>query len=98
MNTFKKTVIAIATLSTLAVAAAAPAQAGNNWQKPFVKGLGMGVGAGIGFGITNSLLNPQPQTVVVAPQPTYQPVYQTSCRQVAVYNGYGQYVGHQTVC
>lgn len=94
MNTFKKSIIAIATVSTLAVAAAAPAQAGNNWHKPFVKGLGMGVGAGIGLGVTNAILNPRPQTVVVAPQPAYP----TTCRQVAVHNGYGQFIGYQTVC
>jgi len=78
MNTFKKTVIAIATVSTVAVAAAAPAHAGNKWKKPFVKGLGFGVG----LGITSAILAPRPQTVVVA-----QPVCTTHSQQY--YDQYG---------
>ncbi|MCB1387212.1 MAG: hypothetical protein KDJ80_14845 [Nitratireductor sp.] len=90
MNTFKKTVFAVATVSTLAVATA-PAHAGNPWWgKPFVKGLGMGVGMGVGLGVTNAILSPKPQTVIVQ-QPQY-------CQQVAVYNAYGQFLGYQPKC
>jgi len=76
MNTFKKTVIAIAAVSTLAVAAAAPAHAGNKWKKPFAQGLGFGVG----LGIASAILTPRPQTVVVA-QPAYQPICTTHAQQ-----------------
>ena len=78
MNAFKKTVIAIATVSTVAVAAAAPAHAGKKWHKPFVKGLGFGVG----LGIAAHVLTPRPQTVIVA-----QPVCTTHSQQY--YDQYG---------
>ena len=70
MNTFRKTVIAVATIATIAVAAAAPAQAGSKHWKH-------GIGAGIGLGgIAGAILNNQPRTVYVQ-QPTY--VYQPTC-------------------
>lgn len=65
MNAFRKIIIATATVSTIVVAAAAPAHAGNKWKKPFVQGLGFGVG----LGIAGAILSPRPQTVVVV-QPT----------------------------
>ena len=40
MNTFKKTVIAIATISTIAVSAAGPAHAGSKWKKGLAAGVG----------------------------------------------------------
>ena len=86
MNAFKKSVIAIATMSTLAVSMAAPANAGNHWKKPFVQGLGFGVG----LGVVGAILQPrEPQTVYIQ---------QPSCRQVAVYNQYNQFMGYQTIC
>ncbi|WP_075995433.1 hypothetical protein [Salaquimonas pukyongi] len=86
MNTFKKTIVAIAAASTLAVAAA-PAYAGPPaWQKPFVKGLGFGVG----LGIAGAIFQPRPQTIVVQQQPV--------CGQYPVRNAYGQVVGYQTIC
>jgi len=89
MTNFKKTFIAVATLSTLAVSMAAPANAG--WKS----NLGKGLAIGAGVGIAAAILAPRRNTVVYA-QPTY--VQPTTCRQVAVYNTYGQFVGHQTVC
>ena len=82
MNVFKKTVIAIATVSTIAVAAAAPAHAGNKWKKSFAQGIGFGVG----LGIAGAILAPRPQTVVVA-QPAYAPTCYTQTRQF--YDAYG---------
>ncbi len=76
MNNFKKTIIAIATISTIAVSATAPAHAGSKWKK----GLAAGVGVGVGLGIAGALLNGTRQrqsTVYVQQQPTYvvrQPV------------------------
>lgn len=86
MNTFKKSVLAIATVSTLALAAAAPAQAGPNWWK---KPLAQGIGFGVGLGITNAILQPRPQ-------PTY--VVQQRCfyQQRQVINQWGQ-VSYQNV-
>lgn len=89
MNAFKKSVLAIATVSVIAVSAAAPANAGNKWKKPFAQGLGFGVG----LGIAGAIFQPRPQTVYVG-----QPVYRTTCRQVPAYNGWGQMIGYQTVC
>lgn len=93
MNTFKKSVIAIATVSTLAVAAAAPAHAGNYWKKPLAQGIGLGVG----LGIAGAILAPRTQTVVVA-QPTYvAPTCYTQARQF--YDAYGVLrVQHVQVC
>jgi hypothetical protein len=87
MNTFKKSIIAIATVSALAVAATAPAHAGSKWKK----GLGAGIGLGIGLGVAGAILNSgRPQTVVV-----HQPRCWT--QQQAVYNQYGQFAGYQNV-
>lgn len=87
MNTFKKTVLAVAAASTLAIAAAAPAHAGPNWwKKPLVQGIGFGVG----LGVTSAILQPRPQTIVVQAQPV--------CGQYPVRNVYGQVVGYQTIC
>jgi hypothetical protein len=81
MNRMKKTVLALATLTTVAIAAAAPAQA-NHWKKPFVQGLGFGVG----LGITSAILSPKPQTIVVQ-----QPGYVGGCtwQQQQYYDAYG---------
>ena len=73
MNTFKKTVIAVATIATIAVAAAAPAQAGS---KHWKHGIGAGIGLGVGLAIAGAILNNQPRTVYVQ-QPTY--VVQPTC-------------------
>ncbi|MGB7288043.1 MAG: hypothetical protein WBC71_14030 [Salaquimonas sp.] len=69
MNTFKKSVIAIATIATLAIAATAPAQAGS---KHWKNGLAAGVGVGVGLGIAGALFNGTRQrqsTVYVTQQP-----------------------------
>jgi len=88
MTNFKKTAIAIATIATLAVAAAAPAQAGS---KHWKKGIGAGIGLGVGLGIAGAILNSgRPQTVVV-----HQPRCWT--QQQKVYNQYGQFAGYQNV-
>jgi hypothetical protein len=92
MNAFKKTVLAVATASSL-VMAAAPAQASPlQWIGPngnnFGNGLAVGVGLGVGLGITNNLLAPRPNTVIIQ-QPT--------CRTVLVRNQFGQLV-HATAC
>ncbi|MGB7335809.1 MAG: hypothetical protein WBD01_08470, partial [Salaquimonas sp.] len=73
MYTFKKSVIAIATVATLAVAAAAPAHAGS---KHWKNGLAAGVGVGVGLGIAGALFAPRQRTVIVQ-QPTY--VVQPTC-------------------
>jgi len=83
MNTFKKTVIAIATVSTIAVTAAAPAHAGSKWKK----GLATGVGVGVGLGIAGAILGNRSRTVVVQ-QPTY--VVQPTC-YTTTQNYYDQY-------
>lgn len=84
MNTFRKSVIAIATVATVAVAAAAPAQAGSKWKK----GLAAGVGVGVGLGIAGAILGSRQRTVVVQ-QPTYvvQPTCYTTTQQY--YDQYG---------
>lgn len=88
MNTFKKSIIAIATVSVLAISAAAPAHAGSKYWK---KGLGAGIGLGIGLGVAGAILNTgRTQTVVV-----HQPRCWT--QQQAVYNQYGQFAGYQNV-
>jgi hypothetical protein len=82
MNRMKKSALALAAASTLAIAATAPAHAGNHWKKPFVQGLGFGVG----LGITSAILAPKPQTVVVQ-----QPGYYGGCgwQQQQYYDAYG---------
>lgn len=95
MNTFKKSVIAIATISTIAMATAAPAHAGKKWKKAF----GAGLGFGVGLGVAGALLAPRQQTVVVQQQPTYvvQPRCYTQARQF--YDAYGVLrVQHVQVC
>lgn len=69
MNSFKKTAIAVATVSTIAVAAAAPAQAGS---KSFKKGLGFGIGLGVGAAVTGAILNNRNHSThtVIVQQPT----------------------------
>ena len=86
MNTFKKSILAIVAASTVAFTAAPAAYAGNNWQKPFVKGLGQGVGFGLGFGVINALSKPA--------QPTY---VQCSYYQQPIHNQWGQVIGYQQV-
>lgn len=92
MNTFKKSVLAIATVSVVALSAAAPAHAGNKWKKSFAKGIGFGVG----LGIAGAILAPRQQTIVVA-QPAYAPTCYTQARQF--YDAYGILrVQHVQVC
>ena len=86
MTNFKKFAIAVATASTMIVAAAAPASAAQWWEKAIVQG----VGAGIAFGVTNAILNPKTQTIVVA-QPSCYPAQQV------IKNQWGQVVGYQNV-
>lgn len=87
MNTFKKTVIAVATIATIAVAAAAPAQAGS---KHWKHGIGAGIGLGVGLGIAGAIINGGPRTVYV---------HQPRCfvQRQAVYNQWGQFAGYQNV-
>jgi len=73
MNTFKKTVIAVATLATVSSVTVSAAHAGNNWWK---KPLAQGIGVGVGLGIVSAIANNNRPTVVVQQQPVYQqPVY-----------------------
>jgi hypothetical protein len=74
MNTFKKTVIAIATLATVSSMTVSAAQAGNNWWK---KPLAQGIGVGVGLGIVGAIANANRPTVVVQQQPVVyaQPTY-----------------------
>lgn len=84
MNTFKKTVIAIATIATVSTMSVSAANAGNNWwKKPLAQGIGVGVGVGIVGAIVNAN---RPNTVVVQQAPVYQqpvvytqPAYQPTC-------------------
>lgn len=98
MNTFKKTVIALATVAALASTAVAPANAGS---KNFARGLGAGIGVGVGLGIAGAIFNGTRQnqsTVYVQQQPTYvvrQPVCQW--QKQPVYNQYGNFAGYQNV-
>jgi hypothetical protein len=97
MNTFKKSVIAFATVATLAATAVAPAHAkSKNWQK----GIGAGIGLGVGLGIAGALLNGtrQNQSTVYVQQPTVV-VRQPVCRwqNQPLYDQYGNYAGSQNV-
>lgn len=84
MNTFKKTVIAIATIATVSSMTVSAANAGSKWWK---KPLAQGIGVGVGIGIVNAIANSnRPNTIVVQQQPTYnppvvytRPVYQPTC-------------------
>jgi|GEM_PF-2512565 len=98
MNTFKKTVIAVATITALASTAVAPAYAGS---KSLKRGVGAAIGLGVGLGIAGALLNGTRQnqnTVYVQQQPTYV-VRQPVCRwqNQPVYDQYGNYAGNQNV-
>ncbi len=76
MNTFKKSVIAIATLATVSSMTVSAAHAGNNWwKKPLAQGIGVGVGLGIVGAIVN---NNRPNTVVVHQPAFHQPVVYTA--------------------
>ena len=87
MNTFKKSIIALVTLTALTSVSVTTANA-NHWKKPFIGGLGVGVG----FGIVNAILQPKSQTVYVQQQPTCTVQYQT------VYGPYGPYQQKVTYC
>lgn len=91
MNNFKKTVIALATVSTLAVAAAAPAHAG--WKNNFGKGLAVGAG----IGIAAAILAPRQNTVVYAQQPVVVAAPSCGIQNRPVHNAYGQFIGYQQV-
>lgn len=97
MTSFKKTVIAFATIATLAASTAAPAYAGS---KSFKKGIGAGIGLGVGLGIAGAILNGtrQNQSTVYVQQPTVV-VRQPVCRWAnqPVYDQYGNYAGQQRV-
>ncbi len=86
MNTFKKTVLAVVTVSAMAVAMAGPAQAKH---KHWKHGLGAGIGIGVGLGIAGALLTPR--------EPTY--VVERRCyrSKEPLYNSYGQVVSYQVV-
>ncbi len=88
MNTFKKTILAIAAISTIAVAAAAPAQAKH---KHWKHGLGAGIGIGVGLGIAGALIQPrEPRTVYVRQPRCY-------IQQEPLYNSRGRVVSYQEV-
>ena len=98
MNTFKKTVIALAAIAALASTALAPAHAKS---KHWKQGIGAGIGLGVGLGIAGALLNGTRQnqnTVYIQQQPTYV-VRQPVCRwqNQPVYDQYGNYAGNQNV-
>lgn len=61
MNNFKKAMVAVLTVATLAGATVAPAHAGKWWKKP----LATGVGVGIGLGIVGAVTRPRHGTVYV---------------------------------
>lgn len=97
MNTFKKSVIAFATISMLAATAVAPAHAKS---KHWKRGIGAGIGLGVGLGIAGALLNGtrQNNSTVYVQQPQVI-VRQPVCRwqQQPVYNQYGNFAGYQNV-
>ncbi len=53
MKSYTKTIIAIAAITTMAVAAASPVQAKSKWKK----GLATGIGVGVGLGVVGALIN-----------------------------------------
>ncbi len=95
MNAFKKSVIALATIATLATAAAVPAQAGS---KHWKRGLAAGVGVGVGLGIAGALLHQPRHRTVYVQQPRYY-VRQPVCHyQIEpLFDRYGNIVAHQRV-
>jgi hypothetical protein len=97
MNAFKKSVIALATIATLATAAA-PAYAGS---KHWKRGLAAGVGVGVGLGIAGALLHQRPRHQSrhhYVQQPTYY-VRQPVChiQNEPLFDRYGNIVAHRRV-
>lgn len=94
MNAFKKSVIALATIATLATAAAVPAQASS---KHWKRGLAAGVGVGVGLGIAGALLHQRPRHHYVQ-QPRYY-VRQPVChyQNEPLFDRYGNIVAYQRV-
>lgn len=91
MNAFKKSLVAILAISTVAGATVSTAHAGGKWWK---KSLATGVGVGVGLGIVGAVTRPRSQTVIVHQQPQRQCWVQP----VTVYGVYGPYTQNQTVC
>jgi len=94
MNNFRKSVIAVATIATLAITAAAPAQASS---KHWKRGIGAGIGIGVGLGIAGALLHNNHRRVYVQ-QPHYY-VRHPVChiRNEPLYDRYGRVVAYQRV-